>query len=133
MHVVEKTLDATEEVSARCQFFHDIVLPRDPAGFSIWLQEHYLEHVQFVELFQAEAVPVFVPDYNFALWSDDKKTQSAWLESHETAHQVLRTFTGVDGIDLSDVDLTQDDQWFEWMDDHAEEHALLRQALGINT
>lgn len=114
-------------------FFHDISLPRDPAGFSIWLQEHYLEHVQFVRLFQGQTPVIFIPDYNFALWGDDPKVVSSWLEAHQTAHQALRTNTGVGGIDLADVDLTQDDQWFDWMDDHASEHSDLRTALGILT
>jgi hypothetical protein len=45
----------------------------------------------------------------------------------------LRNFTGVSGIDLSDVDLTQEDQWYSWMDSHASEHADIRSALGILT
>jgi hypothetical protein len=112
-------------------FVHDIVLPRDPIGFSIWLQEHYLEHQQFVSIFQLQTPVVFIPDYNFALWGDDRKVVSAWLESHETAHEALRTYTGASGIDLADVDLTKDDQWFEWLDSHASEHADIRSALGI--
>jgi|SoimicMinimDraft_4_1059732.scaffolds.fasta_scaffold78566_2 hypothetical protein len=112
-------------------FFHDVCLPRDPAGFSIWLNEHWLEHEQFVRIFQTQTTPLFVPEYNFGLWDDDKKVISAWLESHEATHRVLRTFTGVGGIDLADVDLTQEDQFFSWQDDHAEEHSLIRRALGI--
>jgi len=112
-------------------FFHDIVLPHDVAGFSIWLQEHYLEHAQFVLLFQSQTPVVFIPDYNFALWGDDPKTISSWLEAHQATHQSLRDHTGVGGIDLADVDLTKDDQWFTWMDSHASEHADLRAALGI--
>ena len=50
-----------------------------------------------------------------------------------TAHQALRAFTGVSGIDLANVDLSKEDQWFEWMDDHRAEHADLRAALGIRT
>jgi glycogen debranching enzyme len=113
-------------------FFHSTVLPHDATGFSIWLQEHYLEHAQFVQIFQAKTpTPIFIPDYNFALWGDDKKVMSAWLESHQATHQSLRDFTGVSGIDLSDVDLTQDDQFFDWMDSHAAEHADIRAVLRI--
>jgi hypothetical protein len=112
-------------------FVHSIVLPHDPAGFSIWLFEHYLEHAQFVQLFQSQSTPVFIPDYNFALWGDDKKVMSAWLTSHQSAHQALRDHTGVSGIDLSDVDLEKEDEWFEWHDSHAAEHADLRAALRI--
>ena len=114
-------------------FFHDIVLPHDPAGFSIWLQEHYLEHQQFVQIFQSEVTPIFIPDFNWALWGDDRKVISAWLEAHQATHQALRTFTGVSGIDLADVDLTKEDQFFTWMDAHAGEHSDLRTALGIVT
>jgi hypothetical protein len=114
-------------------FFHSTVMPKDPIGFSIWLQEHYLEHQQFVGLFQAQAVPIFIPDYNFALWDDDKKVVASWLEAHQTAHLALRNFTGVSGVDLSDVDFSQDDQFLGWMDDHASEHSDLRRALGILT
>lgn len=114
-------------------FFHDTVLPKDPIGFSIWLQEHYLEHVQFVTLFQQQTPPIFIPDYNFALWDDDPKVVSSWLEAHEASHVALRTNTGVSGIDLADVDLTKEDEWYTWMDDHADEHSLIRSALGITT
>ena len=113
-------------------FFHDFVLPDDPAGFSIWLQEHYLEHQQFVQIFQAETTPIFVPDYNFALWGDSKFSISGWLQAHQAAHVVLRQNTGVSGIDLADVDLNKHDEWYAWMDDHRAEHADIRHALGIN-
>ena len=112
-------------------FFHDIVLPHDPPGFSIWLQEHYLEHRQFVQLFQGKTPIVYIPDYNFALWSDDKPVMTSWLEAHQATHEQLRLQTGVSGIDLADVDLTQYDQWFSWMDSHADEHSLIRASLGL--
>jgi glycogen debranching enzyme len=95
------------------------------------LSEHYLEHAQFVQIFQSRTPPIFIPDYNYALWGDDKKVISAWLEAHEAAHEALRDHTGVSGIDLSDVDLSQDDQFFDWMDSHAAEHADIRAALRI--
>jgi hypothetical protein len=116
------------------------VLPKDPAGFSVWLQEHYLEHVQFVTIFQSFTPPVFIPDYNFAKFdlgeADEdvrllKARISAWLEAHQATHQQLRTRTGVSGIDLADVDLTKEDEWFIWMDTHADEHAQIRSTLGI--
>ena len=112
-------------------FVHDIVLPNDLAGFSIWLNEHYLEHKQFVTIFQSQTVPVFISDYDLGVWGSDKKVISAWLESHQAVHQALRDHTGVTGIDLADVDLSKTDQWFAWMDDHRAEHRDLRRALGI--
>ena len=112
-------------------FVYETLLPRDPAGFSIWLMQHYLEHAQFVQIFQQQTTPIFIPDYNFALWDDDKNVVGSWLQAHQRTHQSLRDFTGVSGINLADVDLTQDDQWYTWMDDHAAEHRDIRSALGI--
>jgi hypothetical protein len=112
-------------------FIYPTLMPNDPAGFSVWLQQHYLEHQQFVRIFQVQTHPIFIPDYNFALWDDDKKIVGSWLEAHQATHLQLRAFTGVDGINLADVDLSKQDQWFSWMDDHASEHAAIRAALGI--
>jgi hypothetical protein len=112
-------------------FVYTTLLPNDPAAFSIWLQQHYLEHRQFVETFQGLTPIVYIPDYNFALWGEERKVVTSWLEAHQATHEQLRLQTGVEGIDLADVDLSKEDQFFVWMDSHAEEHALLRTALGI--
>jgi hypothetical protein len=112
-------------------FFHDIVLPNDPPGFSIWLQEHYLEHAQFVRLLQSLTPPIFIPDYNFALFGVDPTTTSGWLEAHQTAHLALRNQTGVGGVNLADVNFSKEEEWQIWMDTHADEHSQIRAALGI--
>ena len=113
-------------------FFHDTVLPNDKAGFGAWLTEHSYEHTQMHNLALQQTSPVIIPDYDLISWSEDPEIQASWLQAHERVHELLRQATGVQGIDLSVVDLKDPGAWFEWMDDHAEEHRLLRQAFGIS-
>lgn len=112
-------------------FFHDTVLPHDPEGFGTWLIEHSYEHTQFHNIALLQLPPFVVPDYDLASWSWSPEVSATWLQVHEQVHVSLRQLTGVQGIDLSLVDLTDEGAWFEWMDDHAQEHALLRLAFGI--
>jgi hypothetical protein len=37
----------------------------------------------------------------------------------------------VTGIDLSAVNLTDEEQFYTWLDDHSSEHALLDAAFGV--
>ena len=113
-------------------FFHDTVLPNDAAGFGQWLLEHSYEHTQMHNLSFQQTPPTIVPDYDLLSWSFTDEVQVSWLQAHQSVHQLLRQATGVQGIDLSEVNLKDAGSWFQWMDDHAEEHRLLRQAFGIS-
>jgi len=53
--------------------------------------------------------------------------------THESVHAQLRSITGVGGVDLSDVDLGKEDQFYQWIGAHRAEHANLRAAFGITT
>lgn len=113
-------------------FFHDIYLFGDPSGAAVWRREHQAEHTQFVQIFLAQASPKPVDDFDFMSWQDDSKPFLAfWLNSHETVHEQLRALTGVSGVDLSEVDLTKPDEFYEWLDVHRSEHILLRTAMGL--
>ena len=105
-------------------FRPDTVLPGDPAGFGVWLIGHYLEHKQFITSALALTVPVNIPDYAIQSWDDDPNAVATWLNVHEQIHSVLRTTANVTGIDLSAVDFTDNDEFFEWMEDHRLEHSL---------
>lgn len=112
-------------------FTHDQCLYGDDEGFGYWHDEHWLEHIQFIQIGLGTTPPVFVPSYNFAQWSWEPELAVRWLAAHSEVHDVLRSLTGISGTDLSVTDLRDETSWYEWMDSHAQEHALLRQALGI--
>jgi len=113
-------------------FDPDQVLPHDPAGFGRWLIGHYLEHQEFITLANQLSPPVPIPDFALQSWGDEPIFVSSWLNAHANIHLALRVPANVTGIDLSDVDLTDDDQWYQWMLDHSSEHASLRSFYGIS-
>lgn len=112
-------------------FQPDICLPNDPAGFGRWLDGHAREHSQINQKLLAMTPSISVPDFNLLYWNDRPAVVQSWLQGHETAHQIIESALNISGVDFSQVDLTNEDEWFSWMDDHANEHLIIRQILGI--
>ena len=112
-------------------FRPDIVLPRDPAGFGQWRIGHYLDHRQLAVFAAKLTKPVFVPDYDVGYWDDAPSVVTSWLNRHYEMHILLRQPGSIQGIDLSAVDLSDDDQWFVWLDSHRLEHQELNQFYGL--
>jgi len=111
-------------------FQPDQCLPRDPAGWGFWLNRHADEHARFANICATGLTPpVIIQGFDLRQWTDDPKFVQLWLQTHEAIHEGLRQVTNVGGIDLSLVDLSKDDEWYLWMDDHATEHDLIRQEL----
>lgn len=113
-------------------FTHDEFLYGDQVAFAQYRQEHWLEHVQFVQIGLAQTpTPVLIVDYDLTSWSDDEFFVRNWLNTHEQVHERLRQLTGVTGINLADVNLKSENEFYTWIDAHRNEHALLRQAFGV--
>jgi hypothetical protein len=112
-------------------FFHTELLFGDQAGWAQYLQEHWYEHVQFVQVGQANPTPVIIPDFDLTSWDNTTEFARNWLTTHEDVHDILRGITGVSGINLADVDLGKPDEFYLWLDAHANEHVQLRQAFGL--
>jgi hypothetical protein len=114
-------------------FFHDQFLFGDEAGFAQYRQEHWYEHIQFVQIGQAHMPVIQIPDYDLTSWDNSQAYATNWLTTHESVHEILRFYTGVTGINLADVNLANEDEFYEWIDAHRNEHAALRKAFGITT
>lgn len=112
-------------------FQPDVCLPKDPAGFGRWLTGHYYEHIVLNQKCQALATPIIVPDYDILSWSDDADKVQLWLLNHESMHSQIRFATNVTGADLSLVDFSNDNEFLDWMDNHAQDHIAFREVLGI--
>lgn len=112
-------------------FSPDQVLPKDPAGFGQWRSGHALEHNVLRQKCAALASHANISEFDVLSWKDDPEYVRLWLESHETMHAQIRGATNVSGADLSLVDFTDDEQFQVWLDDHAQEHLIFRQILGI--
>jgi len=114
-------------------FFHDQFLFGDEAGFAQYRQEHWYEHIQFVQLGQAHTPIQLIPDYDLGSWEDSRSFATDWLTTHESVHEILRGYTGVGGINLADVNLANETEFYLWIDAHRAEHRALRTAFGITT
>lgn len=113
-------------------FSPDLVLPHDPAGFGLWRTGHYLEHRLFITQALTLVPAVNIPDYDLQSWSDNPTVVASFLNSHAQIHNALRAPANYSGVDLSAVDLTDDEQWSDWMETHRTEHQFLRQFYGVN-
>jgi len=114
-------------------FFHTDLLFGDQEAWGTYLQEHGYEHRQFVQLGQLGTPGFLIPDYDLFSWEDSTVYARNWLTTHESVHEVIRGITGVSGINLADVNLANESEFYTWLDAHKQEHISIRQALGITT
>jgi len=103
----------------------------DRAGQGRWEVGHYRQHLRYLTRLGNLFFPVVIADHPLLSIGTNKTQQKLWLEDHASAHNTLRQYTNVTGVDLSIVDLTNPDEFQVWLDSHATEHALLDQAFGI--
>lgn len=111
-------------------FAPDIVSSIWDNGFGLWLSAHYFEHQRFVNILVANNPLVKLTDYNLNVWKHDEESVKDWIEAHAIIHEELRGLTGVGGVDLSQVDMDNNEQFMVWLDYHRQEHMQLRNALG---
>jgi len=115
-------------------FFHDQFLFGDEAAFGQYREEHWLEHIQFVQIAQAQSpTPILIPDYDLTSWHDSDAFRFNWLNTHQQVHDRLRQITGVTGVNLAEVNLQNESEFYQWIDAHRNEHFQLRAAFGITS
>jgi hypothetical protein len=112
-------------------FIPDLVQPHDPAGWGRYLIGHYLEHGAMALAASRLTPAVFIKDYGFQKWSDDSSAVVSWHSTHMQVHQALRSQSGVSGIDLSAVDMSDEEGFLDWQENHRVEHASLRRFYGL--
>ena len=113
------------------QFSPDQCTFQDAAGYGAWDIAHAREHLQFVQVLSQQTPAIVIPDYDFLAFLTSGPSLKSIVQSHSDAHNLLRTILNVSGIDLSEVDLTNSDDFYNWTQYHSTEHAAMRQVLGI--
>lgn len=111
------------------QFQPDQVAFQDLPGYGAWDIAHAREHMQFVQILQASGIPI--PDYDFLQFLTADWARSSILQSHAQSHVTLRNAVGITGVDLSVLNFDSQDDFYAWTGYHAQDHALIRQQLGI--
>jgi hypothetical protein len=113
------------------QFSPDIVNFKDYPGYGAWDIGHHREHLQFVQVLAQQTPTINIPDYDFLQFLTAGVNQPSIVQSHQQAHALLDSILGLTSIDLSEVDLTQENDFENWIGYHQSTHQAIRQALAI--
>jgi hypothetical protein len=113
------------------QFSPDVVDFKDMAGYGAFDMGHMREHLQFVQVLSQANPPILIPDFDFLQFLTAGPERKSIVESHAQAHVLLRAAMGITGTDLSAVNLDDNGSFNDWLSYHRDEHALIRQTLGI--
>lgn len=103
----------------------------DAAGLGAWLVGHYRQHLVYNQVLAARTPPIILVTYNIFAAEGGHLGTVQWLNDHESWHELLRPLANITGIDLSQVDMTDKNQFYEWIDAHNQEHAALDVVFGV--
>ena len=103
----------------------------DVIGYGAFDIGHAREHLQFVQVLSQQTPAVVIPDFDFLALLTAGQSRRSVLDSHQNSHALLRQYTGVQGVDLSQFDLDKAEDFNDWISYHQIEHAQIRQQLGI--
>lgn len=113
------------------QFQPDQVTFGDVPGLGMWDDNHHREHQQFVQALAGQTPAVLIPNFDFLQMLTAGGAERSIVETHNTAHNLLRQITGVAGTDYSQYNLKDESDFYNFTSYHASEHAAIRQVLGI--
>lgn len=114
------------------QFAPDQVNFGDLPGYGAWDIAHAREHIQFVQVLAGQSPPVLIPDFDLLAFLASGAARRSIVLSHAQSHNLLRAALGITGVDLSAVDMDNQDDFSSWIGYHLQEHSQIRQALGIS-
>jgi len=112
-------------------FAPDIVSFGDLPGYGAWDTGHHREHLQFIQVLAQRTPAVLHPDRDLLSFLTAGEARKSQGQAHQAAHELLRDVTGVTGIDLGEIDFDNRDAFYSWLGYHRNEHAQIRQILGI--
>ena len=75
---------------------------------------------------------VEIPSFPISSVDKTKEALDDWLQNHNFEHQRLSDALGItDAPDLSDVNLHDKDQFYNWLQLHAQQHQLIDAVLNV--
>lgn len=113
------------------EFDPNVFIFQDRAGQGRWEIGHYRQHVRYNQVLASFATPVIIPIQPLMTMGNTDLERRIFLNSHENLHEAIRPYANVTGIDLSLVDFEDEEEFYSWMDVHAQEHALIDAAFGL--
>jgi hypothetical protein len=113
------------------QFAPDQVDFGDVVGYGAFDVGHHREHLQFVQTLAMLPSPIVIPDYDFLQFLTAGQARQSQVITHYQAHLLLRQATNVQGVDLTQFNYDSQDDFYNFIGYHSQEHILIRQQLGI--
>jgi hypothetical protein len=100
----------------------------DPDGLNDFLFENGIQHQSFAERLQD--VGFQVPRY--PLIDADVEDLDDWLAIHQIEHQAFATILDLDNpFNLLDADWNQEDDFYDWIQQHLLIHEQIARTLGV--
>jgi hypothetical protein len=103
----------------------------DTVGWGVWQDDHYRQHLNYNAALAARTPPIIVSAYPILVMGDTNTEMRFWLDAHNTWHEIIRQYTNVTGVDLSEVNLKNPSEFYSWIDLHNQEHQIFDQQLGL--
>ena len=103
----------------------------DRAGLGAWEVGHYRQHLHYLDVLAGLSPPVVLPSIPLLSMGTTELEQRIFLHDNASAHELIRPYANISGIDLSAANLNDADEFSQWMDAHASEHELLDNAFGL--
>lgn len=113
------------------QFVPDQCTFNDFPGMAQWDDNHYREHLQFVQVLAEASPPILLADYDFLQMLTAREGRAYIVDSHNVAHRLLQKICGFTGTDYSQYDLSQEGDFYSFLGYHSADHASIRAFLGI--
>lgn len=76
--------------------------------------------------------PIIIQVYPIMVVQQGEVGRRDWLNQHEIWHEQIRPYANVTSIDLSQVNLDDPGQFYDWMSLHAQEHDALDTSFGLS-
>jgi hypothetical protein len=113
------------------QFSPDLASFGDSAGYGAYDVGHAREHIQFVQILAMQTPAIVIPDFDLLSFLTAGQNRRSMLESHMEAHNILRQVSGVQGVDLTEFNLDDQNDFYSFTAYHQTEHQQLRQFFGV--
>lgn len=103
--------------------------PQSADDWSAWGFNHAANHYDWITAAQIQKPGTQFQD--FLLNPIDPANIDFWLYTHQAAHNQINSYLGTQGYDLLALDVTDPDQFQEWLLQNGDEHQRISKALGV--
>lgn len=99
-----------------------------PQGWTEWTF-HNLNHHEAIDTSMQQVLGIMPTAYR--LWPVTEDSFQDWLEQHQLAHTLFNEVLGINGQDLTGLDLKDKQNREAWMFEHFIQHQAAAQTLGL--